>query len=67
MASMQTTTLLKCTSTASYIGEHGKPPIVTPRKLTPDLLFDFENGAYSYFAFKDVKTDREVSKVASGL
>jgi hypothetical protein len=33
----------------------------------PDLLFDFENGAYSYFSFKDMKLEKEVSKVAGGL
>jgi len=38
-----------------------------PGRLTPDLLFDFENGAYSYFVFKDVRLEKEVSKVASGL
>jgi hypothetical protein len=41
------TTLLKKDSTAVYIGEQGKPPVVTAGKLTPDLLFDFENGAFS--------------------
>ena len=28
-----------------YICEQGKPPVITPGKLTPDLLFNFENGA----------------------
>jgi hypothetical protein len=41
--------------------------VITPRRFTPDLLFDLENGAYSYFSFKDIKLEREVSKVASGL
>ena len=50
-----------------YSCEQGKPLVITPGKLTPDLLFDFENGAYSYFAFKDVKPEKEVSKVASRL
>jgi hypothetical protein len=36
-------------------------------KLTPNLLFDFENGTYSYFSFKDVKPEREVQKIAGGL
>jgi hypothetical protein len=62
-----TTTLLKRTSTATYIGEQGKPPVITAGKLTADLLFDFKNGAFSYFSFKDVKPEREVSKVAGGL
>ena len=61
------TTLLPHSSLAVYIGEQGKPPVVTPGKLTPDLLFDFENGAYSYFSFKEVKPDKEVAKVAGGL
>jgi hypothetical protein len=38
-----------------YICKQGKPPVVTPSKLTPNLLFDFENGAYSSFSFKEVK------------
>jgi len=46
-----TTTLLKRTSTATYIGEQGKPPVITTGKLTADLLFDFENGTFSYFSF----------------
>ncbi|KIM73276.1 hypothetical protein PILCRDRAFT_15373 [Piloderma croceum F 1598] len=65
--SSQTTTLLKRNSTATYVGEQGKPPVITLGKLTPDLLFDFENGVYSYFSFKDIKPEREVSKVAGGL
>jgi hypothetical protein len=65
--STQTTTLLKSSSTATYICEQGKPPVITPGKLTPDLLFDFENGTYSYFSFKDVKPEKEVSKIAGGL
>jgi hypothetical protein len=65
--SSQITTLLKRNSTATYICEQGRPPVITPGKLTPDLLFDFENGAYSYFSFKDVKTEKEVAKVAGGL
>ncbi|KIM89523.1 hypothetical protein PILCRDRAFT_32726, partial [Piloderma croceum F 1598] len=44
-----------------------KPPVVTPGKLTPYLLFDFENGAFSYFSFKEVRPEREVSKVAGSL
>ncbi|KIM88511.1 hypothetical protein PILCRDRAFT_26727, partial [Piloderma croceum F 1598] len=44
-----------------------RPPVIMPGKLTPDLLFDFENGAYSYFSFKDIKVEKEVSKVAGGL
>jgi hypothetical protein len=63
----QTTTLLKRNSSATCICEQGKPPVITPGRLTPDLLFDFENGAYSYFSFKDIKAEREVSKVAGGL
>jgi hypothetical protein len=50
-----------------YIGKQEKLPVITPGKLTPDLLFDFKNGAYSYFSFKEVKLEKEVSKVASGL
>ncbi|KIM80694.1 hypothetical protein PILCRDRAFT_9497 [Piloderma croceum F 1598] len=65
--SAQTTTLLKRNTTATYIGEQGKPPIITPGKLTPELLFDFENGAYSYFSFKDMKTKMEVPKVTGSL
>lgn len=61
------TTLLPRSSSAVYIGEQGRPPVITAGKLTPDLLFDFENGAYSYFSFKEVKTEKEVSKVAGGL
>ena len=38
-----------------------------PGRLAPDLLFDFENGAYSYFSFKDIKAEKEVSKVAGSL
>jgi len=38
-----------------------------PGRLTPDQLFDFKNGAYSYFACKDVRLEKEVSKVAGGL
>ena len=49
------------------MGEQGRPPVITPGKLTPDLLFNFENGTYSYFSFKDVKPEKEVSKVAGGL
>jgi hypothetical protein len=58
--SAQTTTLLKRNTTVTYIGKQGKPPIITLGKLTLDLLFDFENGAYSYFSFKDMKTEKEV-------
>lgn len=65
--STPTTTLIKCNTTATYFCEQGRPPIISPGKLTPDLLFDFENGAYSYFSFKDVKPEKEVSKVAGGL
>jgi len=61
------TTLLKKDSTAVYIGEQGKLPIVTAGKLTPDLLFDFENGAFSYFAYKDLPEEKKVSHVAGGL
>jgi len=50
-----------------YISKQGKPPVITPGKLMPDLLFDFENGAYLYFSFKEVKPEKEVAKVASGL
>ena len=65
--STQTTTLLKRNSTATCICEQGKPPAITPGRLTPNLLFDFENGAYSYFSFKDIKAEKEVLKVAGGL
>ena len=61
------TTLLPRSSSAVYIGKQGKLPVITPGKLMPDLLFDFENGAYSYFSFKEVKLEEEVSKVTSGL
>ena len=60
------TTLLPCSSSATYIGEQGKLPVITPGKLTPDLLFNFENGTHSYFSFKEVKP-KEVAKVAGGL
>jgi hypothetical protein len=60
-------TLLPCSLTATYMGKQGRPPVIMPGKLTPDLLFDFENSAYSYFTFKDVKPDKEVSKVSGGL
>jgi hypothetical protein len=59
--------LLKRTSTAVYISEQGKPLVIMAGKLTPNLLFDFENGTYSYFSFKDVKPEREVQKIAGGL
>jgi hypothetical protein len=62
-----TTTLLKKDSTVIYIGEQGKPPVVTAGKLTPDLLFNFENGAYSYFLHKELAADKQVPCVAGGL
>ncbi|KIM78266.1 hypothetical protein PILCRDRAFT_11259 [Piloderma croceum F 1598] len=65
--SAPTTTLLKRNTTAIYSCDQGCPPVITPGKFTPDLLFDFENGAYSYFSFKDIKPEKEVSKVAGGL
>jgi hypothetical protein len=61
------TTLLKKDSTAVYIGEQGKLPVVTAGKLTPDLLFDFKNGAFFYFTYKDLPEDKKVSCVAGGL
>ena len=61
------TTLLPCSSSETYIGEQGKPPVITPGKLMPDLLFNFENGAYSYFSFKEIKPKKEIAKVAGGL
>jgi hypothetical protein len=61
------TTLLPCSSSATHIGEQGKPPIITLGKFTPDLLFNFENGTYSYFSFKEVKPEKEVVKVVGGL
>ena len=61
------TTYLPRTSSTVYLGEKGKPPVVTPGKITPNLLFDFKNGAYSYFSFKDIKPDKEVAKIAGGL
>ena len=61
------TTLLPHSSSAMYIGEQGKLPIITPGKLTPDLLFNFKNGAYSYFLFQEVKPEKETAKVAGGL
>jgi hypothetical protein len=51
----------------TYISEQGKPPVITAGKLTADLLFNFENGAFSYFSFKDMKPEREVSKVSGGM
>ena len=51
------TTLLPPSSSATYISEQGKLPVITPGKLTPDLLFDFENSTYSYFSFKEVKPE----------
>jgi len=65
--STETMTLLKRNLSATFICEQGKPPVIMPGRLTPDLLFDFENGAYSYFSFKDIKVKKEVSKVAGGL
>jgi hypothetical protein len=50
-------TVLPHSSSVIYIGEQGKPPVITLAKLTPDLLFDFENGTYSYFSFKEVKPE----------
>ena len=58
------TTLLPHSSSATYISKQGKPLVITPGKLTPDLLFDFENDMYSYFSFKKVKPEKEVAKVA---
>ncbi|KIM72452.1 hypothetical protein PILCRDRAFT_16108 [Piloderma croceum F 1598] len=62
-----TTTLLKKNSTTVYIGEQGKPPIITAGKLTPDLLFNFKKGAFSYFTYKDLLEDKKVSHIAGGL
>jgi hypothetical protein len=61
------TTLLKRNTTAIYSCDQGRPPVITPGKFTPDLLFNFENGAYSYFSFKDIKPEKEVSKVTRGV
>ncbi|KIM74439.1 hypothetical protein PILCRDRAFT_14457 [Piloderma croceum F 1598] len=61
------TTLLKKDSTTVYIGEQGKPPVITSGKPMPDLLFDFKNGPFSYFAYKDLPEDKKVSRVAGGL
>jgi hypothetical protein len=61
------TTLLPCSLSTTYIGKQGKPPVVMPGKLTLNLLFDFENGMYSYFSFKEIKPDKEVAKVTGGL
>jgi len=61
------TTLLKKDSTTVYIGEQGRPPVVTAGKFTPDLLFDFKNGVCSYFAYKDLPENKKVSHVAGGL
>ncbi|KIM90110.1 hypothetical protein PILCRDRAFT_59595 [Piloderma croceum F 1598] len=65
--STPTTTLVKRNTTAIYSCKQGHPPVITPGKLTPNLLFDFENSAYSYFLFKDIRVEKEVSKVAGGL
>jgi hypothetical protein len=65
--STETTTLLKRNSSAMYICEQGKPPVITPGRLTPDLLFNFENRVYSYISFKDIKAEKEVSKVTGSL
>jgi hypothetical protein len=65
--SIVTTTLFKCNTTAVYTCEQGRPPVISPGKLTPDLLFNFENSAYTYFLFKDIKAEKEVSKIAGSL
>ena len=61
------TTLLKKDSNTVYIGKQGKPPVVTAGKLTPKLLFNFENSAYLYFSYKDLAKNKQVSHVARGL
>ena len=65
--SIVTTTLFKCNTTAVYTCEQGRPPVISPGKLTPDLLFNFENSAYTYFLFKDIKAEKEGSKIAGSL
>ena len=43
------------------------PDLLTLDLLTPDLLTDFENGCFTYFAWKDVAEDKQVLKVAWGF
>jgi hypothetical protein len=62
-----TTTLLKKDSTTVYIGEQGKPPVITAGKLTPDLLFNFENGAFLYFSYKELAENKQVSCITGRL
>ena len=61
------TTLLNTKTTAHFSIEPGKPPVITSGELTPELLADFENGCFAYFAWKDVAEDRQVMKIAWGL
>ncbi|KIM79855.1 hypothetical protein PILCRDRAFT_10032 [Piloderma croceum F 1598] len=58
------TTLLNMKTTTHFSIELGKPPIITSGKLTPELLADFENGCFAYFAWKDVAKDQQVMKIA---
>ena len=59
--------LLNTKTTARFSVEPGKLPTITPGELTPDLLTDFKNGCYAYFAWKDVPDDKQVMKIAWGL
>jgi hypothetical protein len=61
------TTLLNTKTSARFSVEPGKPPVITAGDLTPNLLADFENGCFAYFAWKDVAEDKQVLKVAWGL
>ena len=61
------TTLFDTKTTACYIGDTGKPPIMTPGDLTPELLANFENGCYAYFSMNDIDNNKQVSKIAWGL
>jgi hypothetical protein len=62
MSQNNRTSLLNTKTTACFSVEPGKPPTITPGELTPDLLTNFENGCYAYFAWKDVPDDKQVMK-----
>jgi hypothetical protein len=59
--------LLNTKTTARFSVKPGKLLVITSSELTPELLADFENECFTYFAWKDVAEDRQVMKVAWGL
>jgi len=61
------TTLLSTKTTAHYLSDNSKPPIVTSGELMPELLANFENGCYAYFSMKDVSDNKQVLKIMWGL